>query len=154
MVPSILNIPTVTEKLKKYCAYRERCVQEVRQKLQQECVSETEAGKIIVLLMKEGFLNEERYATTFARGKFRINGWGRRKIEAALLQQNIPGEYIRKGLSEIGEGEYQSVLEQLIRRASPGKLSAKEKMALLSRLTTKGFEPELIRQYMETAGFL
>ncbi|MCX6352570.1 MAG: RecX family transcriptional regulator [Bacteroidetes bacterium] len=68
------NFPEALQKLRKYCAYQERCHQEVRKKLAEWGFDNEDKDKIIVQLMEEGFLNEERYAKAIVRGKLRQKG--------------------------------------------------------------------------------
>ena len=67
-------------KIRKYCDYQERCHQEVRYQLIKLGARGDILEKIIGQLVEEGFLDEERFARAFARGKFRNNLWGRQKI--------------------------------------------------------------------------
>ena len=93
------------EKARKFCAYQERCFFDVKLKLKQWQASESTIEKIIRQLEKEDYLNEERYAISFAIGKFRNNGWGKNKILWAMSQKRIPELYIQMGLNEIKDEE-------------------------------------------------
>ena len=101
-------------KLMKYCAYQDRCHQEVRTKLIQLEVYGDKLEQVMSRLIEEDFLNEERFARSFARGKFRIKKWGKNKITQALKRKNISPYCIRKAMTEIGDQEYEKTLNDLL----------------------------------------
>ncbi len=102
------------EKLRKYCAYQDRCHFEVRNKLIALQVYGEDLERIIIELIKGNFLNEERFARSYARGKFRMKKWGKKRIIAELNQRQISDYCIKKGLEEIEDDEYDNVLRQII----------------------------------------
>lgn len=145
-------IYTVTEaisKLKKYCAYQERSQFEVKQKLRQHGVLGEEADFVISELISENFLNEERYARAYTRGKFNIKRWGKKKIVSGLRQKGVSESCIRMGLTEIPESKYQSVLRAEVAKLIDGSESAIEKQKAVRKLMTKGFETPLILRYIK-----
>ncbi len=97
----------------RYCNYQERSQQEVRDKLYQLGASPAEAENLIAELIEKNLLNEERYARSFARGRFRIKQWGRIKITQHLKQQRVSDYCIKAGLSEIDAEAYYKVLMRL-----------------------------------------
>ncbi len=133
------------EKARTYCAYSERCVQDMRQKLRQwECPSQYIAP-IIRQLEQENFINEERYVRTFIRSKLNQNKWGLHKILFALRQKNIPESLIQLCHSELDTDEYVQTLRELIqskriKEDNPYKLKVK----LASYAIQKGFQAELV----------
>lgn len=147
------EIFTVTEalaKMQKFCAYQERCMQDVRSKLYQFGIKNSEAEFVIAELISEKYINEERFAKTFARGKFRINRWGKVKIEVALKQKNISPFCIKKGLQEISSGEYSKTIQLLIKKLSINKqdLTKTEKAKIIRSLLSKGFEIAQIQKVL------
>ncbi len=102
------------EKMAKYCAYQERCQSEVRQKLFGSGLSQDEIENIICDLIDQNFLDEERFARTYVRSKFRQKGWGKIKIKQNLKQKQISDYCIRKGFEEINPEEYIQKLESII----------------------------------------
>ena len=102
------------DKARKYCSYQERCIFNVKNKLIEWQASEKTIETIIRRLENEDYINEERFAVSFARGKLRNNKWGRNKIFYTLMQKNIPELYVQMGLSEIDEEEYLNVLKKVI----------------------------------------
>lgn len=135
------------EKLKKYCAYQDRCHQEVRMKLISLQVYGDEQEDIIIELINEGFLNEERFAKSYARGKFKMKKWGRNRIKMELQRREISDYCIRKGLEEIEEEEYHIVLKNILKKRLQGKSHLGETLAkdnAIKFAASKGFEQPLI----------
>ena len=83
------SILEIKAKIQSFCAYQERCQKEVREKLKSLHTNSLEAEQIIAELIEENFLNEQRFASAFARGKFRIKKWGRKKIESKLKFKEV-----------------------------------------------------------------
>ena len=102
------------KKLQRYCAYQDRCHQEVRQKLLDLGIYGDDLEDIIADLIEDNFLNEERFARSYARGKFRMKQWGRSRIKRELKQRRISDYCIRKAMEEIEEAEYLKTLEALV----------------------------------------
>ncbi|WP_143308155.1 regulatory protein RecX [Chitinophaga vietnamensis] len=140
------------EKLRQYCAYQERCHQEVKYKCLELGIRGPEAEEAIALLIADNFINEERYAKAFAGGKFRMKQWGRKKIQAALKQKQVSAYCIKKGMEEIDEEDYFATLLKIaakkyesVHEAQPYKRKYKTAQYLLQR----GFEQELIQEALE-----
>ena len=142
----IFTVTEALDKMKKFCAYQERSQLEVRQKLYQSSFKGEEAEFVISELIKENFLNEERFARSFARGKFRIKQWSKLRIKLELQQKGISDACIRKGLSEIPDKEYEHVVASILKKLSKETLpkTQKEKWQLISKLRAKGFETDII----------
>ncbi len=136
-------------KAENFCAYQERSQQEVRDKLYQWGLHQEHVEEIIVELIMDNFLNEERFAVAYAQGKLRIKGWGKIKIRYHLKNKRVSDPLIKIALNAIDIDEYIDVLERLIvKKASKDTqyLSAAEKQKLIRYLQSKGFENELIFQ--------
>ena len=101
------------EKIKHFCAYQERCHSEVRSRLLEMKVYGAELEDFMVILIEENFLNEERFARAFARGKFSLKQWGRIKIKHELKARNITSTLIQMAKKEIEEADYERTLQQL-----------------------------------------
>ncbi len=147
----VVNNLTI-EKARKYCAYEERCQQQVRDKLYDWELHQKEVEQIIAQLITEGFINEERFSKAFARGKFRIKKWGRVKIKHELKKHRITDYCIKSGLQEINEKEYVKTLSELAEKKSKlikEKHPLKKKYKLMSFLVGKGFENNLVRETVE-----
>jgi regulatory protein len=97
----------------RYCNYQERCHKQVRNKLYDLGATTTEVQQLITDVIEAGLLNEERYARSFARGKFRIKRWGRIKIRQHLKADQVSDYCIKKAMLEIDGDEYTTVLLRL-----------------------------------------
>lgn len=137
-------------KLQRYCAYQDRCHQEVRSKLLDLGVYGDELEEIMAQLITDRFLDEERFARSFTRGKFSVKQWGRLRITAELRLRKISDYCLRAALSEIDEQRYREHLQQLLaRKASLEQLSATDishRQRLFQFALRKGYEPELVQQ--------
>ncbi|MDQ3073667.1 MAG: RecX family transcriptional regulator, partial [Bacteroidota bacterium] len=135
------------QRIRRYCAYQERCHQEVRQKLWDWGYNGLEIGNIAVQLMEGGFLNEERYANALAGGKFRVKGWGKRKIEQALRRKGVSDYLVAASLSQIEEKDYGKKLLELLEKKKQS-LKAEAPLILKHKLAryaiSKGYEPEQV----------
>ena len=145
---------TMTDSLKEalrksamFCAYQERTQQEVRDRLKEWGVFGDDAEEVIAELIQQNYLNEERFAKAFAGGKFRVKGWGRRKIKQHLQQRGISGYNLDQAMKEIAPIDYRHTLTELLdkkrqslRESNP--LVIKQK--LVRYALSKGYESELI----------
>ncbi len=104
------------DKLQRYCVYQDRCHQEVRSKLLDLGVYGDDLENVITDLIAENFLNEERFACSYARGKFRMKRWGRIRIKQELKRRQISAYCLRKAMEEIDEEEYLKVLREMLEK--------------------------------------
>ena len=88
------------QKLKHYCGYQDRSHSEVKEKLYSLGVWKKDHDEIMAALIEENYLNEERFALAFARGKFRMKKWGRVKIKYELKQRQVSEYTIKKALKQ------------------------------------------------------
>lgn len=134
-------------KAENYCVYQERAQQEVRNKLYEWGLHQEDVENIIVRLIEENFLNEERFAKAFALGKFRMKGWGKIKIKQYLKAKRVSEPLIRLALKEIDLDEYDRKIEEIIDKKINKplqELSFTEKSKLAVYLQSKGFENDII----------
>lgn len=133
-----------------YCKYQERCHSEARNKLYELGFTSISVEEQISLLIQADLLNEERFARAYARGKWRMKQWGKQKIVHQLRLKKISDYCIRKGLTEIDEAEYDTILEELaIKKATELKSEKNiftKKAKIYRYLAQKGFENDLIQQ--------
>ncbi len=135
-----------------YCAYRDRSHKEVEDKLKDMRMIPAACEQIIMKLMQEDFLNEERFARSFVRGKFRIKKWGRNKIKQELKLREISVPIIKLALTEIQETDYQNTLfgiaeKKLAIIREPNIFKKRKK--LTDHLLRKGYEPPLVYEVVE-----
>lgn len=141
------SLQEAKEKIRHYCAYQERCHQEVRSKLFEYGIYRQDVDEIIFQLITDGFLNEERYAKAFAGGKFRMKKWGRLKIIHALETKGLTPNCIKSGLAEIDEQDYNATLRTLLEKktnevAEENLYAKRDKLSKAAIL--KGYEPDLV----------
>lgn len=147
MYKKYLTKEQALQKLKHYCAYQERCHNDVKDKLYKLGVWKKEHDEIIAALIEENYLNEERFAIAYAGGKFRINNWGRVKIKYALKQKLVSEYCIKKALKQISEEDYMKLLNKLAKEkyaALKADQYLVRKKKTMDYLITKGFETNLV----------
>ena len=141
------TIKQATKKLEHYCAYQDRCHEEVIQKLRSMKMDSDEIDAIIVHLIASNFLNESRFACSFARGKHRIKHWGKIRIVKELKFRKISQYNINLALKEITTEEYEATFHNLaeqnwesIRESNP----LKKRKKFCDYVLRKGFESNLV----------
>ena len=112
----IYNVELAIKKIEGFCGYQERCLQEVDFKLNSMKIDIGIKEKVIRHLLENDFLNEERFAKAFSRGKFRIKKWGKQRIIRELKRKNITKPNINSGLQEINEIEYHKTFNDLAKK--------------------------------------
>lgn len=146
--------------LLKYCAYRERSFYETKVKLSEYKLNTNEVNEILDKLVKENFINDQRFAEVFAGSKFRLKKWGILKIKSELLLKGIDKGTIEIAISsEIDQDEYEDVLnglalkkmEELEKEERLGTLELKSKV--FRYLMSKGYESDLITDVLKKLNF-
>ncbi len=137
-----------------YCAAQDRCMSELKLKLRTWHIDRNFNAQIISKLISEGFLDERRFALNYAGGKFRMNGWGKLKIAAALRAKALPAAFIQQALASLDADEYTLCLETLLQK----KLNQLGSDDMLNRqkaarfAASRGFEPGLIAALLRDNG--
>ena len=143
-----LTAEQALQRAKLYCAYQERCHAETKQKLYSFGLSKNDVDRIVSCLIEEDYLNEERFAGAYARGKFRMKHWGRVKITYELKQKNVSGYCISKALKQIEQDKYLEVLgklaEEKLKELNGDKNDLVRRKKVHDYLLQKGFERDLI----------
>ena len=103
-------------KILKYCAYQERSQKEVKNKLYEMGLYTDQVNELMLYLIQENYLNEERFAIHFAASKMRQKKWGRRKIEVALKEKGVTEKLIKQSIAALNKIQYSSNLEALIEK--------------------------------------
>jgi len=140
------------QRIRQYCAYQERAQQEVRDKLYELGMTMDEVEEIMSDLIAENFLNEERFATQFAGGHFRIKGWGKVKIQHALQQKRVSSYNIKIGLKSIDEDDYMKTLQGLATKkwnSLKGERGLSRMAKTQAFLHQRGFEPILYQPIVQ-----
>lgn len=143
-------------KAESYCAYQERSQQEVRDKLYDWGLHYADVESIISDLIEENFLNEERFATAYVQGKFRMKGWGKIKIKQGLKQKRVSSPLIKFALNRIDPDEYMGKLLDILEkkdRVTQEKDPFKRRNKLFQYAMGRGFESQLILEALKDNGF-
>lgn len=142
----------VLDKMAKYCAYQERCVKDVRDKLKAFEISEEEKTKIIDYLLDNRFVNDERFAKSFVRGKINQSGWGVNKIRFHLIQKGIDKDTIDEALGQTDEEAYRQRLIDILRmkvKTVKADSDFEKKRKLAAYAMQKGFEGSLVWEVLK-----
>ena len=131
------------------CAQAEHCQQEMRDKMRRWGLNDTMQDRIIARLIKERYVDDERYARAFVKDKIRYNKWGRRKVQQALWLKHIDSDVQQRVLDEIDEKEYLDVLRPLLKQKRKS-VKAESDYELNQKLVRfalgRGFSFDIIRQ--------
>ena len=134
------------------CAQAEHCQQEMRDKMRRWELDETVQNRIIDRLIKERYVDDERYARAFVKDKIRYNKWGRRKVQQALWMKRIDADIQQRVLDEIDEKEYLDVLRPLLkqkRKSIKAESDYELNQKLLRFALSRGFGFDIIRQCLD-----
>ncbi len=130
-----------------YCAYQERCYKEVEEKLYSYAVTVSEKEAILTHLIEQNFVNEERFAQSFVRGKHNYKLWGKNRIINELKYRNISSRIIEIALKELPETTYFSNFHALAEKNwenSTERKGPKKNKKFVDFLLRKGYETSLI----------
>lgn len=142
----------VLDKMAKYCAYQERCVKDVRNKLKTYDIPQQDRDKILEYLLDNRFANDERFAKSFVRGKISQSGWGLNKIRFHLAQKGIDKDIIDEALGQTDEEVYrQRLIDILNTKAKTVKAENdfEKKRKLAAYAMQKGFEAALVWEVLK-----
>lgn len=106
--PKFVTVEQAIKKLERYCSYQERSQKQVIEKLKGFGLIESERGEVLIHLIQNNFLNEERFALAYAQGKFKIKRWGPDKIKRGLMQAGVSNKLINQAINELPSREVQS----------------------------------------------
>lgn len=142
-----LPLSQVKSKLEYYCAYQERCYKEVEEKMYAFSISQPEKEELLTYLIENNFINEERFAQSFVRGKHNYKFWGKNRLISELKFRNISSRNIQTALKEIPEAKYLTnfhVLAEKNWEASTAPKGQKKNKKFVDFLFRKGYETGLI----------
>lgn len=147
----IFDVKIVKERIRHYCAVMDRCQFQVITKLKSYGVSDALADEILIELIQNKYLDEERFARSFCSGKFKIKRWGRNKIAFELSKLKVPKSCILLAMSEIDDIDYKNVIRHLANKKMASlkdKNSYVRKKKVVDSLLRKGYESELVWSYV------
>lgn len=134
------------------CAQAEHCQWEMTEKMRRWELSDEAQARVMERLVKERYVDDERYARAFVKDKVRYNKWGRRKVEQALWQKHIDDNIRQRVLDEVDDDEYLSVLRPLLqqkRKATKAQSEYELNQKLIRFALSRGFTFDIIRQCIE-----
>ena len=144
---STSSVEDIVQKLEYYCSYQERCHIEVSEKLRSFVLNQQEKDQIIVHLIANNFLNEERFASVFSISKFHQKKWGKIRIKNELKARKISDYLVIKALKEIPAEEYEMTFDTLAEKhweTITEKNELKKRKKFCDYLLRKGWESERI----------
>ena len=142
-----LGFEELLTRLEYFCAYQERCEYDVLEKIKKLGLDGPEKTKLLIKrLQKEGFLDQQRFITSYVMGKVSIKKWGVNKIRAGLIQKRISPDDIARGIMEIDTNIYQenlrSLFEKKIINLADYKTDYQQKSKVVRFLNSKGYTAE------------
>lgn len=141
----------IKQKMVNYCVYQDRCHQEVEQKMRDFLLIPEAKDEIILYLIKENYLNEERFTRSYIRGKFYIKHWGRNKIKNHLKWKGVSEKLIHSCFNEIDEKDYEKTVIKIYEDyffRQKGLKEYQKKSKTIKYLIGRGFEYEEIERIM------
>ena len=142
----------VLDKMAKYCAYQERCVKDVTDKLKTFDISPKDKEEILNYLIDNRFVNDERFARSFVRGKINQSGWGLNKIRFHLIQKGIDKEIIEEALDQTDEEVYRKRLIDILKtkvKTIKAENDFEKKRKLAAYAIQRGFESSLVWEVLK-----
>ena len=142
-----LSVEEAMKKAAYFCSYQERCHKEVLNKLKNLGMYQQAIDHIMVYLIENNYLNEERFARSFARGKHRMSHWGKNRIVQELKLRDISDYAIKKALEEVEEENYEEHFHQVAEkkwRTLNDSILNNKKRKFMDYLIRKGYEYDLI----------
>lgn len=137
--------------MQNWCAYQERSQFDVRKKLFSLKLEQSQIEEVIVALIADNFLNEERFAMAFAGGKFRIKHWGKQKIKIELRKHQVSEYCVEKALKSLDLEKYEDEMTKLIqKKMNQSKHVDRRKLyySVMNYMLTKGYETDKISKVL------
>ena len=147
-----LTLDQVLDKMAKYCAYQERCVKDVKDKLKTFDIPQESKDEILDYLLDNRFVNDERFARSFVRGKLNQSGWGVNKIRFHLMQKGIDKDMIDEALGQTDEEVYKQKLIDILKakaKTVKAETDFERKRKLAAFAMQKGFEGSLVWEVLK-----
>lgn len=134
------------------CAQAEHCQWEMQEKMRRWELAEDVQARVMQRLVKERYVDDERFCRAFVKDKICYNKWGRRKVEQALWQKHIDEEIRQRVLDEVDDEEYLSVLRPLLkqkRKVTKAQNDYELNQKLIRFALGRGFTFDIIRQCLD-----
>ncbi|MCB0458491.1 MAG: regulatory protein RecX [Flavobacteriaceae bacterium] len=147
MKSGLFTINDIMKKMENYCVYQERCHQEIENKLKEFNLIPQAKEAVLLHLLENNYLNEERFSKAFARGKFTIKKWGKQRIIRELKLKNISEYNIKSALKEIDEDDYRNTFDELAEKRLKEikeRNIYKKRKKLADYLLYRGWESDMV----------
>lgn len=134
------------------CAQAEHCQQDMRDKMRRWEMAPEAQERVIARLVKERYIDDERYARAFVKDKIRYNKWGRRKVQQGLWMKRINDDIQQRVLNEIDDEEYLAVLKPLLKQKAKSikaESDYERNQKLVRFAFGRGFTYDIIRQCLD-----
>lgn len=150
-----ISLEEAKQKLTRYCAYQERCSQEIKTKARQYGLNQSQIKDVLAYLEEENFFNEQRFAESYVRGKAKVKRWGYYKIRAALRAKSVEEKVIEIALKLLNEAlELENLRYWLERKIKDQELDFEGQQKVFQYLQRKGFKSDHIQLVMKENGLL
>lgn len=149
MEKKLFTFNEIKQKMANYCAYQDRCHSEVEQKMREFVLIPEAKEEILLFLMRENYLNEERFTRSFIRGKFYQKQWGRNKIRQHLKLKGVPEKLMNSCFDEIDEEDYLETARkewEKYRGKLKGLQAYQKNIKTTRYLMGRGFEWEVLQE--------
>ena len=147
MKSGLFTINDIMKKMENYCVYQERCHQEIENKLKEFNLIPQAKEAVLLHLLENNYLNEERFSKAFARGKFTVKKWGKQRIIRELRSKNISDYNIKSALTEIDEDDYRNTFDELAEKRLKEikeRNIYKKRKKLADYLLYRGWESDMV----------
>lgn len=143
-------------KMADLCARSEQCEADIRQKLYRLGLTSAQVQQVVSELISGRFIDNERFAASFARDKCRFSCWGKNKIRLALMAKRLTPHEITQGLHAIEEADYLDALRRTTAAKARtldliGENSYENRLKLFRHLQSRGFESDLSSKAIKEA---
>lgn len=145
-------VKSAKARMARLCSRREYCSVEIDAKLREYGLSGDECAEVLDALQSGGYIDDRRYARSYAGDRFRLHRWGRRKIRYELIGRGIPEDLARAAVESLSEDEYLNTIRYLASKKLSNLPPAENRVGLqkvIEYLIRKGFEPEIVRPVVE-----
>lgn len=139
----------IKQKMINYCVYQDRCHQEVEQKMKEFLLIPEAKDEILLYLIRENYLNEERFVRSYIRGKFYLKHWGRNKIKNHLKFKGVSEKLVQSCYDEIDAGDYAATIKKIYQQYYEKQKGLKEyqkQAKTIKYLIGRGFEYDIIQE--------
>lgn len=151
MNEKIYDLKIIKVRIRHYCAITDRCQYQVKGKLKSYGLSDALSDDLLIELIQDKFVDEERFARSFCSGKFKIKRWGRKKIAFELSKLKVPKSCVELGMQEINDTDYEEMLKYLAIKkmdSIKGENLFVRKKKVVDYLLRKGYESESVWSFV------